>query len=618
MKIGLLTCVHRRYSLARLTMEANLVAALRAGLEVVTPYVIAEDETEACGWIEEWERVLAPNSPLSNRWNAGVAAFRDTGIDALMILGSDDLVSATMFTEFKKSFESPEGSLSLYGLTSAHILHGPSGRVRKFPGYTGERAGEAIGTCRLFPRWALEHVNWKLWPDDLAAGLDAACAYKHFTPIDQFSGFSPDAVVLDVKANPTVDMGNYFTMEGSELPEGFEFVRRHFPEIADELWVVTRPLATAERVFHPVMKPFLSACLMVRNEADGIGEALASLDGLADEVLVLDTGSTDETPEIAEAYGAIVTRVTADLPFDFGKYRNESIQKARGDWVLILDGDEWVADAGNLLELLRALPAEANMVAAPHVLLGGKEAEGRSVIARCLRGDDVRSGKLYYEYPIHHQIRGVTNFTVAESFLTEEPWFDFTESARRAIPTLEKLLTLSTAPSLVGANGKALGGKKNDREHALLYLARSYAMLGSEAKSRSDAALAAAVAEGKEGTADPSVREARIAFEKASLFASELVDTDPGRLDGWLVLLACVEASRSLLACEPIALKALTYHSRSIDLRWWWARISVAAIAVLSVDRNQYPLVPSRSPHFLPHIRDVERFLGMKFPSAVK
>jgi (heptosyl)LPS beta-1,4-glucosyltransferase len=49
--------------------------------------------------------------------------------------------------------------------------------------------------------------------------------------------------------------------------------------------------------------PLLSAALIVRDEAEFIGDCLASLDGIVDEVVVVDTGSTDETPAIAQRFG---------------------------------------------------------------------------------------------------------------------------------------------------------------------------------------------------------------------------------------------------------------------------------------------------------------------------
>lgn len=82
----------------------------------------------------------------------------------------------------------------------------------------------------------------------------------------------------------------------------------------------------------------LSVCLIARNEEKNLPRALASIRGIADEVIVADTGSTDRTIEIAKASGAVVCR----FPWcdDFSAARNFAISQARGDWIFWLDADE--------------------------------------------------------------------------------------------------------------------------------------------------------------------------------------------------------------------------------------------------------------------------------------
>lgn len=94
----------------------------------------------------------------------------------------------------------------------------------------------------------------------------------------------------------------------------------------------------------------LSAALIVKNEEKFLGTCLRSLKGLADEVVVVDTGSTDGTPDIAIAEGARLYR--RPWTGDFSAARNEAIKLARGDWILYIDADERVS--GGDLELVRA------------------------------------------------------------------------------------------------------------------------------------------------------------------------------------------------------------------------------------------------------------------------
>lgn len=84
--------------------------------------------------------------------------------------------------------------------------------------------------------------------------------------------------------------------------------------------------------------PLLTAFMIVKNEAGRVERAIASVAGLVDEVVVYDTGSTDDTVERARAAGAVVQLGYWDD--DFSRARNESIAMARSEWVMVLDADE--------------------------------------------------------------------------------------------------------------------------------------------------------------------------------------------------------------------------------------------------------------------------------------
>lgn len=97
-------------------------------------------------------------------------------------------------------------------------------------------------------------------------------------------------------------------------------------------------------------RPRVSLCMIVRDEATMLPDCLASVREAVDEVIVVDTGSVDGTPEIAAAAGATVLHhVWND---DFAAARNASLAAATGDWVLVLDADERLArGAGKVLRL---------------------------------------------------------------------------------------------------------------------------------------------------------------------------------------------------------------------------------------------------------------------------
>ena len=87
------------------------------------------------------------------------------------------------------------------------------------------------------------------------------------------------------------------------------------------------------------LPPRLSAFLIVHDEERHIGDCLASLAGLVDEIVVLDDGSADATAAIAGATGARVEHRPFD---DFGRQKQAALELTRGDWVLSIDADERV------------------------------------------------------------------------------------------------------------------------------------------------------------------------------------------------------------------------------------------------------------------------------------
>jgi tetratricopeptide (TPR) repeat protein len=82
----------------------------------------------------------------------------------------------------------------------------------------------------------------------------------------------------------------------------------------------------------------LSACMIVKNEEKHLQRCLKSIQGLVDELVVVDTGSTDRTVEIAETYGAKLGYF--EWCDDFSAARNESLRLASGHWALWIDADE--------------------------------------------------------------------------------------------------------------------------------------------------------------------------------------------------------------------------------------------------------------------------------------
>lgn len=104
---------------------------------------------------------------------------------------------------------------------------------------------------------------------------------------------------------------------------------------------MSSPPANEERIPQPGVlpaKPTLSVCMIVSNEEEVLSRCLKSVQGVADEMIVVDTGSRDNTVSMAEAVGASVFHFK--WGDDFAAARNESLKHASGDWILQIDADE--------------------------------------------------------------------------------------------------------------------------------------------------------------------------------------------------------------------------------------------------------------------------------------
>jgi glycosyltransferase involved in cell wall biosynthesis len=150
-------------------------------------------------------------------------------------------------------------------------------------------------------------------------------------------------------------------------------------------------------------RPRLSAFLIVHDEERHLAECLASLRGVADEILVLDDGSTDATVEIARAAGARVEHRPFD---DFGHQKQAALELTSGSWVLSIDADERLT--GELARAIRHVvdadgPADGYWLRRQTVYLGARlrfGGAGADWVVRLARRDRARFELL----PVHERL----------------------------------------------------------------------------------------------------------------------------------------------------------------------------------------------------------------------
>ena len=110
----------------------------------------------------------------------------------------------------------------------------------------------------------------------------------------------------------------------------------------------------------------VSLCMIVKNEEDVLERCLTSAAALADEIIIVDTGSTDRTKEIAARFTSLIF----DFPWrdDFAAARNESFAHASMDYCMWLDADDVLleADQAAFLALKETLDPAVSVVMAPY------------------------------------------------------------------------------------------------------------------------------------------------------------------------------------------------------------------------------------------------------------
>ncbi len=158
-----------------------------------------------------------------------------------------------------------------------------------------------------------------------------------------------------------------------------------------------KPSITLPPLPEPRKSPSLTVCMIVRNEEKFLRRSLESVRDIANQIVVVDTGSTDRTVEIAKEFGAEIHHFTwCD---DFSAARNVALEHATGDWVLSLDADEEL-----LLESKEVLRREINAASVIAYRLpiadAGRETDGVNYVPRLFRN----APGLHFVGRIHEQV----------------------------------------------------------------------------------------------------------------------------------------------------------------------------------------------------------------------
>ncbi len=164
------------------------------------------------------------------------------------------------------------------------------------------------------------------------------------------------------------------------------------------------PAPSAHGSLASTRPPTISACIIARNECAQLAGCLDSLRTWVQEMIVVDTGSTDGTPQVAADRGARVVQATWEN--DFSKARNRSIDEAKGDWIFVLDADERVLprDRDAILELVRTQASADRPASAYRLLQRSAVGPGSGSFLVALIRLFPNRPEIRYEWPIHEQV----------------------------------------------------------------------------------------------------------------------------------------------------------------------------------------------------------------------
>jgi glycosyltransferase involved in cell wall biosynthesis len=145
-------------------------------------------------------------------------------------------------------------------------------------------------------------------------------------------------------------------------------------------------------------KASISFVIIAKNEESNIERMLTSIKDVADEIVIVDTGSTDQTNAIADKYNTKI--YLHPWENDFSKARNQAFSHATKDWVFVIDCDEELyltEKDDNLKKVLYQLPEH---ITAVQIEL--RDIQGGNISARFLTPRIFRRGKVHYEGIVHN------------------------------------------------------------------------------------------------------------------------------------------------------------------------------------------------------------------------
>jgi len=377
---------------------------------------------------------------IRNEKNLGFVQACNQGIEAAageytVLLNNDTILTRGWLARLVEGAES-SGDIGMVGPTTNYAagpqcIDVPYATVEAMHDYAADRyfrhalttieTERLIGFCLLIKRGVIEatgqldeRFGLGLFDDDdisLRARLAGyRLVYMPGVFIHHFGGKTFESLGIDAASLLESNWQQFRNKWQDHQVAGGEIRRLYRP--ADEHHSAKAP-PTAPQQASPAELPSaarrsgprktVSLCMIVRNEEDNLPRCLESAHDLVDEIVVVDTGSTDATKRIAESFGA----GTVDFPWidDFSAARNVSLGHASSEWVLWLDADDSLDEENRAkLDRLLSSPDDGTMAYAMKTICLSGTSLSPTVV------DHVRMFRnlpeLRFEYRVHEQIIG--------------------------------------------------------------------------------------------------------------------------------------------------------------------------------------------------------------------
>jgi len=184
-RIVIVTAVYKRYELTKYVMEyySHMRDILKDVIELDMVVVGSEGEISRLPVVNNgFHYVEYANTPVSQKFNRGFIESQKYNPDAVLLIGSDDLINYNMFLYYNKVIN--EYDYDLFGFEDFYIYDLIYNKMYYWGGYTNKRKGEPISLGRLFNRKLLERIDYNLWNDIMInTGLDGY-SYRYLQSMD--------------------------------------------------------------------------------------------------------------------------------------------------------------------------------------------------------------------------------------------------------------------------------------------------------------------------------------------------------------------------------------------------------------------------------------------------